>query len=455
MVNPRIRRLLLAFLASAAIDVGAGEQALLPKFSVPPDDLARAHVGDFRVTFMANGAFVLDRQGEYLLDGGVGFSLAGWKRWGDQIRQSSPTDTRRLLKNGRGIAFSGTIFDVHRKPTLSCKETVVGLPGGLRFDYELQPMEDLSLIRLGPTFHWPVPRFVGQPSFLLPGFRAWNLGTAVRKLNFPLTSARYCLLETNGSPLVGLVPRSSAKWIVFDDRNFELNVARLFCNPVEFRPDLSKGKPIRMGFDLHLLPLAPLPELQIASDRLHVDYVGVGHLLVNGRRAAQMGLCWRMKPDEPWRYALAVPRRSRLAAAKGEAQGISFDGPVGAAFKLGFAGTRQDSDFRVDWNVAKIKTPLPAEMGIWLIFRKQAKPAAAQEGRPGRLEVATDARTTVVVEADGEWSHRVQKLWGSDCLLAVARFATQDQPSFQKRVTLRGAHSENPAPAGEARNPNE
>lgn len=455
MTNLSLHRLLRGFLAGIAIAVSAGDQAPLPKFSVPPGDLARAHVGDFRITFMANGAFVLARRGQYLFDGGVGFSLTGWKRWGDQIRRNGPADTRRPLKNGRGIVFNGTILDLHGKPTLSCKETVVGLPGGLRFDYELQPTEDLSLAHLGPTFHWPASRFMSQPLALSPGFVSGALGKKPRSLLlFPLASAPYALLSHEGRPFVALAPTVGARWKAHDDRRYQLNVARLWCTPR--LPRVAKqGSPMRMGFDLHLLPLAPLPELELGGDHLQVDYVGVGHLLVGGKRAAQMGLCWRSKPGDPWRYALAAPRRSKLGSAQGESEGISFDGPVGGVFRFGLVGKRQDTEFRLDWNVAKIKNPLPAEMGVWLISRKEAKPTvpstAEQKDGPGRFEIATDAHTTVTVETDGEWSCRVQKLWGAECLLAIARFATNGQPSVQRTAAIRVVHSGDPAQTKEAK----
>ena len=454
MINPSLCKLLSVFCISVAIGVGAEGQALLPQFSVPPDDLARAQVGDFTVTFMANGAFVLARDDQYLLDGGIGFGLTGWKRWGDQIRRSSQNATRRLLKDGRGIAFSGTIFDLHRKPTLSCKETVVGLPGGLRFDYELQPMEDLSAFHLGFTFHWPTPRFMGQACDLLPGYMTGHLQQKPRKLLLPLTSAAAALIDHGDRPFVGVVPSAVARWLAFDDRVFQLNTTRLWCTPQGCWGVRKVASRIRMGFDLHLLPLAPLPELEIGNDRMLVDYVGVSHLLADGHRVAQMGLCWRTKPEDPWRYALAVPRRAKLASTRGEEEAITFDGPVGGAFSFRFTAKREDGEFRADWQIAKIKNPLPAEMGLWVIFRKQAKPlvqsAPEQEGVLRTFGVATDARTTVTVETDGAWSHRVQKLWGAESLVAITQFATDGQPSVQKTATIRVDRSKTPAGTGEA-----
>ena len=92
---------------------------------------------------------------------------------------------------------------------------------------------------------------------------------------------------------------------------------------------------------------------------------------------------------------------------------------------------------------------------MWLIFEKAAKPvappAAEDKTSPRRLEVATDAHTTVTVEADGEWSHSVQRLWGAECLTAIAKFSTNGQSSVQRTASIRVIHSGSPEQTEEAK----
>ena len=433
----------LAFTAAfcLALNASSAEPAPTPKFSVPPDDLPSATIGDFKITFMANGAFVLARQGKYLLDGGIGFSLAGWKRWGDQMRATGFGAAYDRLESGKGLTFDGELCDLAGKRTFTLMQKVSGLQGGLRFEYAIQPMEELSLPHLGPTFHWPATRFIGQDLLLLPGFLSGRLSKKPRgTLLFPLAPSGYALLMFRNEPFVAIVPHRAATWKALDDRVFQLNVGRLWCTP-SLPKVLKKGRPVIVGFDLHLPPLAPLPEVESGAALFQLDYVGVGHILVGRKRVAQMGLCWRAKPTESWRFALAVPAGN---SPKRQDRGISFEGKEGTTFGFGVRAGAEGNNFIVDWRASVLKAALPPEMGVWMLLPKEAKLAVldkTSDNAPAKtLKVEIDKTTTLGVECEGEWSHSSQTLWGAKGELAVCPIPTAGQPAISKRAVIVVTH---------------
>ena len=427
---------LLLLLASPAGAPATGKPPL-PEFTVSKADLPRAAIGDFKITFMPNGAFVVAWRGRYLLDGGIGFCLPGWKRWGEQIRGTGMQAAHEPVRGTSGISFVDRVCDDEGKPVLALKQTVVGIPGGLRFDYALEALEALQFFHLGWTCHWPVSRYMGQRIELCPGFAAGSLGKTPRKTPLRMTTSRYMTLYFEGAPFVSIVPRRTAKWIAFDDRVFQLNVARLWCTPAIPLRMPKVGHRVRIGFDMHLRPQAPLPEVEAGAARMHLDYVGVGHLHVGRTRVAQMGLCWRAKPDEAWRYALSAPRTPARDADTGR---LVFEGAAGKAFQFGCAARAEDGRVVAGWSASVVTGRLPSEMGVWLLLPKQAKVVLPGRDRgPGErrsVSIQIDARTALTAESAGEWSAQEVKLWGTTGQMAISKFSGQAQPTTWHRVAV-------------------
>ncbi len=409
-----------------------------PRFFMPPGDLARAEIGAFRVTFMPNGAFVLAWQGRYLLDGGAGFSLTGWKRWGDQIRESGPSAARRFLPKRQGIEFEGYVFDTQHKPVFHCKEQVLGLPGGLRFNYELQALEGVSLIHVGVTLHWPVQYFIGQPVLFRPGFAAGRLGKKPKAvLLAPMVTTSYGLLYYQSKPFVAFLPRfPAASWKCMDDRMFHLNTARLWIREPPINRKLKKGQTYKISFDIVLLPLSHWSQIRQGKRTLWLGYAGAAHVSEGMTPLVQLGLCWRNKPADAWRYALVPPSRKTVA----EQGRLRFEGRIGSLLGFETQGYAGEGGFALEWRAWGLKAGLPKEMAVWAFMPSSAKLLDTKKqgaDREHKFLCFRIGNTKTEVDSGRPWSVTATTLWGTKGLLAVCPVPTQGLPTLWTKVRIR------------------
>ena len=148
----------------------------LPNFVVPSDDLARIQLDSAEVTFMPNGAFVVQRQGKYVADGGLTFYEPGWKRWGAQIRRSIGSDLREFDKAQHKLTCRGTLKDTQKVDALLFDEEVRVVPHGLRFTYEVRAPKPTKFAHLGASFTLPIAVHTGKRLEYRPGFRHIGIG---------------------------------------------------------------------------------------------------------------------------------------------------------------------------------------------------------------------------------------------------------------------------------------
>jgi len=224
-----------------------------PRFDLPSGDLPRIRTRGFDVTFMPNGSFVLAKDNAYLLDGGLRFSDANWKRWGTQIRRSLDSDTYEFDSKGKRLRFKSTVQDLNRRDSFRLEESVHVVPHGLRFDYFAWPVESMILAVAGPVFHGPIAELGGSQCEVFPGFVNAKLPKVKGKMA-RFTQGRMLVLGRGTKREIEIHSHPPRRWMSFDERRWRLNTFRFeFSCPilaVPFTPEHA----VSFSFDLLLGP---------------------------------------------------------------------------------------------------------------------------------------------------------------------------------------------------------
>lgn len=161
----------LPWLPGLLIVLAVGASSAAHEFTAPPDDLPRISLGGAEVSFTPWGAFVVSKKGVNLMDGGLSFATHGWKRWGQQIRDSDRIEPRVLSADKRALTFHSMLMDFkHKSVALEFRQTVRVVGQALDFTYEITSLEPAKLDELGFVFHAPRRRFEKKLLEAFPGF---------------------------------------------------------------------------------------------------------------------------------------------------------------------------------------------------------------------------------------------------------------------------------------------
>lgn len=287
-------------LAAQCAETGFGS------FRVPEGDLPSAIVNGYEVAFTRNGSFVVGKDGRWLFDGGLCFADAGWKTWGTQIRRSEADDDWRLAADDL-LLFEGTLSDENRRPWFKFEQQVAPIANGLRFRYEVTPNRRRTGVReFGLVFHLPAKKFAGGEVGFWPGFSVVPLAAEMGEPHLigPV-DARGAEWACDGARAFSAVGQGEWQWFLFDDRNWELNLFRLFGRIPSLATPLRRGDTVSLEFDL-LLGADKEEFLPQPPGRWILDRYGRTAFLLDGRKMIEGGVYLGEAADR-WLFADVVP----------------------------------------------------------------------------------------------------------------------------------------------------
>jgi hypothetical protein len=284
-------------------------QEAASRIVVPPDDLPYALVDDYRVDFTRNGAFVVSRDGRYLLDGGLVYSRPRWSEWGTQIRKATRDDTWELSGEDKAVLVTkGTLHDIGGNRRFSFVQRTRTLPGGLRVSYEITPLARHVLSTCGVTLHFPVARTAGAETVFWPGFGAAAMPEEIDRWDLHAESSRGVAVFVDGAPRVSVVGRGELDWQLTDYRNWGVNVYWLIGSDGQLTRALNRGQKGSLSFDIRLGP-AVCRRVAAGTAECEVDAYGRTAVYLDGRKVAEGGLGWDRRPVE-WLHDGAFPAES-------------------------------------------------------------------------------------------------------------------------------------------------
>lgn len=256
-------------------------------FVLTADDLPTARVSGYQVVFTRNGAFVLGKEGRWLLDGGIGFATPGWEQWGTQIRRSGHEDHWSHTEGQPDkLTFSGTLFDKVRNARFYFDQEVTRIAGGLRFEYRVRPLQPMRIAEFGIFCHFPVREHRKGNLDFWPGFDRAAFSKAMDNPVVFSGAARAAVVHNEADALAAIVGSGRENWFVFDDRKWELNVFRSYRRCPDAASRLSKGEAAEIRFDL-LLGSGIASALPMGNGDFEVRLDRYGHAAV-WRHSAKM-----------------------------------------------------------------------------------------------------------------------------------------------------------------------
>ncbi|MBM4044416.1 MAG: hypothetical protein FJ279_04820 [Planctomycetes bacterium] len=313
----------LPWLPGFLIVLSVGASSAAQEFTVPPDDLPRIAIGGADVSFTPWGAFVVSKKGVNLMDGGLSFATHGWKRWGQQIRDSDRLEPRALSPDKRTLTFHSMLMDFkHNSVALEFRQTVRVVGQALDFGYEITSIEPTKLDQLGLVFHVPRRRFEKKLLETFPGFNMLFLPDKVPAN--PQLLAGVCRTMAFGrdeQEEIVLTLSDPVRCTAQDERAWNVDT---YAAHFDFAPRMKPGAGagfkfgFRLGFEVFPSALrVPLGEGELAvfEDGTFLVERGVDILLQGGLQAGE-------PPKVTTQFALGRRKRIETGAV------IAFEGEL-------------------------------------------------------------------------------------------------------------------------------
>lgn len=225
--------------------------ALADQFILTDGDLPEASISQYRVAFTRNGAVNLAKDGKWLMDAGLGYMLSEWSEWGTQIRRSSATDGWTVEGNGESLLFKGTLYDINRNPHFTFTERVTLIPGGLRFEYSVTSNDKRAIENAGIIVNMPTEVHGGSVIDFRPGLAHIELPKLLGKAVMSGSNAAMAIVSRDG-PVAAFLCPSTMRWLLMDDRTWNLNTFRFIAWSQDFADKLSAGESAEFQYDLLL-----------------------------------------------------------------------------------------------------------------------------------------------------------------------------------------------------------
>jgi len=420
-----------------------GLAAELPKFVLPPGDLPRIAVEGRDVTFMPNGAFVLAKDGIYLMDGGLSFEDTSWKRFGTQIRRSIDSDTYKLDDTGTKLTFQGTLQDLERNDVFKFSEVVESIPGGLRFSYEAQPVSAIMLAHFGCAFHLPKAEWASQFAGLMPGFSHLVLQKNAAAVYMAAGASRRFIGAPASAKELHIYTEGLRQWTLIDDGKFNLPIYRArLSQPLPANP-LTPQHKLSFNFRLNFKPFEPSPVISVAGLKGTLTEDGTLTLWQGPRALLQVSGYARALGSKANLYQAerGTPQTAELAglpAEKWDFTGTFGEGAMAKLIAYAEKVTAQDNKLLLDFAFAPPKGVQLEEAGAVFAVRADAfkpetvqarggEPAAEARDKPAIAWDKLNAAEALVFGAGGEltielksaeslgWLPKQAPFWGANC----------------------------------------
>lgn len=410
----RATLVLVVVLSSAWVSspAGAGD-----RFMLPEDDLPSAVVAGHTVAFTRNGAFAVAKDGRWLFDGGLTYAMPGWQEWGTQIRRSDHKDTWRFDDSAAQgqLSIHGTLFDDKRVERFKFVQDVMLIPGGLRFSYEVTPLEARRVREFGLTFHFPMAETTDAEIEFWPGFRRTALPQRYGRAQFFNASARAVALYVSGGPRVVAVASGEMKWNWLDERAWQLDRFRFVGWDEGLTVCLSRGETIVFSFEV-LLGAPAWQTFPLGPSVGEMDRYGRIAVRAAGRKVVEGGLGLGGGPPV-WMFWHSRPAVAPQAEAEDgvlPTSGMCLIGGREMAYEVQV--TRQLGHATVTYRVRRADDEsLPP--GIRLIF---AAPVPEVMSVSAHTEAASGKQDTVAgTDEEGGFQHVVVLVHRSKIILEL------------------------------------
>jgi len=222
-------------------------------FVFSDDDLPEARIAGHRIAFTRNGAIMVALNGHWLFGVGLGYTTTNWSEWGTQVRRAHARDSWEPEgPAGKGMRTEGTLFDSNRVPHFKFVQRARLIPGGLRLEYEVTPLEARKVKGFGIVVQCPVAETLPARFDFWPGFVGLALPEKQKQAVLINTRSRAAVLHLAGGPRAAVVGDRELAWSVYDDRTWHLNVFRLVGWDAKATATLSQGRSATFICDLLL-----------------------------------------------------------------------------------------------------------------------------------------------------------------------------------------------------------
>ena len=296
--------MLLGLLAAAAPHASGARAA--PAFHAPVDDLPSAIVGDYRIDFIRNGAFVVSRRGRVLFDGGLLFASEGWQEWGTQIRRSGHSDSWELTEAAGGtLVTGGTLFSTGGEARFEFVQSATLGDNVLRLSYEIVPLTDTALATFGMTFHLPVAGTAPAQVDFWPSFNQCVMREEPGQEALASCTARGVAVTAQDGQRVALVGVRPMDWTAHDDRKWQLNTFRLIGSDRDATAALGRGEAASISVEI-LLGAAVSSQVPAGALSFEADRYGRVALHDRGQKIAEGGWGW-LGGRPPWLHDSFLP----------------------------------------------------------------------------------------------------------------------------------------------------
>ena len=411
------------------------------EFVMDPDELPEARVAGWRIAFTRNGTPVVGRDGRWLFDAGLNYAMPGWKEWGTQVRRSSHEDGWK--KRGDSLVFHGTLHDTDRTPRFRFTETVTLLPYGLRFNYEISPLEKRRLKEFGICLHLPVAHNRGSLADFWPGLEGLQFPNKNRKGVLLKSTGRGAVIRGAEGMRVGLVFPKAVRWRTLDDRRWELNTFRVLGLDATAVRQLREGKTARLTYDL-VLGEKPYPSAGTGAFTLETGPYGqLAIYSADGRRRIAGGV-YDTHEGRRWMGKSARPEAGVVAESDGQPK---LCGGLWESRKSTLrysAKVKQDGDSAVLEMRLSPETDSPCPDTVRMGFYVPAKDVSVAVSGPGntekqnsrdeshdspvhRVRIGFTAGQDLVLDSDREWNVQKTKISRQPCyLVSVAPIPGED-----------------------------
>lgn len=413
----------------------------------PEDDLPTAIVGDYRVDFTRNGAFVVSRNGRYLFDGGLIHAVPEWSEWGTQIRRSDHSDSWELDPQHRTrLVTRGTLFDLNRNERFAFVQQVEPRPRGLRFSYDVTPLAQRELANFGLVLHFPIAETANRWVTFWPGFHGALMPAEFQAEALESCRARAATIWTSDRPRLAVVGDDDMDWTVHDDRRWGLNTFRLIGSHGAVTESLGRGDSASFSFEV-LLGGAVSSRLPLGPGGCESDRYGRFAIFLGGTKIAEGGLAWEGEPVR-WLYETAAPADARPSEMSWEVAALSnaADGQgTSVTYSMGLRA-ESDAEVAVTYTVlepareqlrgsVKLLLAVPASEVVSApatetsddAVARRAQGAAQRGGLRHTTQVAYRSGATLQLMADQPWAITEATVSEQEChMLSISTHKTED-----------------------------
>ena len=393
------------------------------------DGLPSLNVGDTRVILCTNGAFVAERKGQYLVDGGISYATGEWEAWGQQVRNARPKGAWERRGADQALVLKGLLrADRLRRRLLDFEETVVARSSRADFAYSMCAAEPDAPAHVGTTYHFPVEIYRGRRIVFEPGFTTVVCPDKMKKTSVAGPTARHVVVAPCTPFEFAVSYDEPREWTLVDDREFDLNTYRLLCHERLSAKELCPEEGANLEFSFAGRGGATERVLEVPGGGLAFRQDGSFEWRCEGNETAEGGLVLTVKSGGKTASFMQADRATGTLAPAGEAEASSRGAFPNDAGLVEYSQTARAASgaVRIDYTVA-LPVQSPVTHVAFALVTPVSRVLAPSTGAAVLcLEAAVKPeevktwRANTRAPASMVWKVAQKKVWGTHCHYASA-----------------------------------